>query len=129
MMGIAGFGLVVMLLTGFTSLPKTVEKNTIEVADMQLDKVNDLLIFEGSQVQLTQKEASLAQILMEQPGQLIAREYLVEQVWSKEGVITGRSLDVFISRLRKKFAINPQLQILNKHGKGYVLEVIKSQKV
>lgn len=123
MMGIAGFGLVVMLLAGFSRLPEAEKKDAVEIAGMQLDQLNGFLLFEGKQIQLTQKEANLAFILMQQPGQLVTREYLVEQVWSKEGVITGRSLDVFISRLRKKLAINPQVQIVNKHGKGYVFEV------
>jgi len=123
MMGMAGFGLLVMILSGFTGFSKKENQGLIEVAEMRLDVDRSVLLYQEKEVSLTQKEASLAVILMKQPGQLVTREYLTEEVWAKDGVITGRSLDVFISRLRKKIAINPKLQIVNKHGQGYVLEV------
>jgi DNA-binding response OmpR family regulator len=47
---------------------------------------------------------------------------LLKRVWEDEGVITGRSLDVFISKLRKKLKNDPSVQIVNVHGKGYKLE-------
>ena len=123
MMGVAGMGLLVLMLSGFIGFPKT-EKEKIEVAGMQLDVAQANLHFQGHQVKLTQKECKLALIFMKQPGKLVTRDYLTEEVWAKEGVITGRSLDVFISRLRKKMAINPQARIVNEHGKGYMLEVV-----
>jgi DNA-binding response OmpR family regulator len=48
----------------------------------------------------------------------------MQKVWIDEGVITGRSLDVFVSKLRKKLSGDPVLSITNVHGKGYKLEVL-----
>jgi DNA-binding response OmpR family regulator len=44
-------------------------------------------------------------------------------VWENESVLVGRSLDVFISKLRKKLEADPTIRIVNIHGKGYKLEV------
>jgi DNA-binding response OmpR family regulator len=57
-------------------------------------------------------------------GQLTLREELVQEVWTDDGVITGRSLDMFISKLRKKLSGDPDLHITNVHGKGYRLEIV-----
>ena len=56
-------------------------------------------------------------------GELIPREKLLQEVWINEGVITGRSLDMFVSKLRKKLSSDPELRITNVHGKGYKLEI------
>jgi DNA-binding response OmpR family regulator len=57
-------------------------------------------------------------------GELTSRDDLIQQVWINEGVITGRSLDMFVSKLRKKLSADPALRITNVHGKGYKLEVV-----
>jgi DNA-binding response OmpR family regulator len=46
----------------------------------------------------------------------------LKKVWEDEGVITGRSLDMFVSKLRKKLSNDPHVQIAGVHGKGYRLE-------
>ncbi|NBP70070.1 MAG: winged helix family transcriptional regulator [Cytophagia bacterium] len=53
----------------------------------------------------------------------ITRDQLLKEGWEDEGVIVGRSLDVFISKLRKKLIKDPKVQITNIHGIGYKLEV------
>ena len=122
-MGVAGFGLLIMLFSRFSTTEEQKGGSGLNVADLQLDIENSLLRYGQEQVTLTQKELRLSELLMRNAGQLVTRDYLIEEVWSKEGVVTGRSLDVFISRLRKKMAIHPGLRILNKHGQGYVLEI------
>ena len=122
-MGVAGFGLIMVLFVGFSTPGDEKEATGPIVEGLQLDLEKGLLQYENEQVNLTQKELRLTEILMQHAGQLVTRDHLIEEVWSKEGVVTGRSLDVFISRLRKKMAIHPQLQIVNKHGQGYVLEI------
>jgi DNA-binding response OmpR family regulator len=48
----------------------------------------------------------------------------MQEVWINEGVITGRSLDMFISKLRKKLSADPDLRITNIHARGYRLEIV-----
>nr|WKN36561.1 helix-turn-helix domain-containing protein [Tunicatimonas sp. TK19036] len=74
-------------------------------------------------ISLSVKETQLLRIFAAEPNQLIERDRLLKEVWEDEGVITGRSLDVFVSRLRKKLQNDPSVQLTNIHGKGYVLEV------
>jgi DNA-binding winged helix-turn-helix (wHTH) protein len=78
----------------------------------------------GSEVtSLTDKECKVLGLLNKNFGELIPRETLMQKVWINEGVITGRSLDMFVSKLRKKLSGDPELRITNVHGKGYKLEI------
>ena len=69
------------------------------------------------------KEAKLLSIFSVNLNEVIDRNRLQKEVWEDEGVIVGRSLDVFISKLRKKFEKDPAVKLVNIHGKGYKLEV------
>lgn len=76
----------------------------------------------GSEViSLTDKECRVLELLHRNFGELIPRETLMQEIWISEGVFTGRSLDVFVSKLRKKLSYDPELKITNVHGKGYRL--------
>ena len=78
----------------------------------------------GSEViNLTDKECKVLELFHKNFGELIPRETLMQEVWINEGVITGRSLDMFVSKLRKKLSRDPELRITNVHGKGYKLEI------
>ena len=72
---------------------------------------------------MTSKENQVLHIFASNPNQIIDREQLQKQVWENEGVLVGRSLDVFISKLRKKLEIEPNVRIVNIHGKGYQLKI------
>jgi len=75
-------------------------------------------------ISLTDKECRILTLLNRNIGRLTLREELIQEVWTDEGVITGRSLDMFISKLRKKLSDDPVLRITNVHGKGYRLEIV-----
>ena len=81
------------------------------------------LLLESEVVSLTDKECKVLKLLHKNFGELIPRETLMQEVWINEGVITGRSLDMFVSKLRKKLSRDPELRITNVHGKGYKLEI------
>jgi hypothetical protein len=86
--------------------------------------VKDQRLLLGSEViSLTDKECKILELLNKNFGELIPRETLMQEVWINEGVITGRSLDMFVSKLRKKLSSDPELRITNVHGKGYKLEI------
>jgi DNA-binding response OmpR family regulator len=73
--------------------------------------------------ELTAKENKLLLIFARSPNAVIERTRLQKEIWEDEGVIVGRSLDMFISKLRKKLETDPSIQLINIHGKGYRLEV------
>ena len=86
--------------------------------------VKDQRLLLGREViSLTDKEYKILELLNKNFGELIPRETLMQKVWINEGVITGRSLDMFVSKLRKKLSSDPELRITNVHGKGYKLEI------
>jgi DNA-binding winged helix-turn-helix (wHTH) protein len=77
----------------------------------------------GITTELTPKENKLLKIFADSPGELIERNRLQKEIWEDEGVIVGRSLDVFISKLRKKLEGDASIQVVNVHGKGYRLQI------
>jgi hypothetical protein len=87
------------------------------------DTKNQHLLLRNEVISLTDKECRILELLNNNFGELIPRETLMQKVWISEGVITGRSLDMFVSKLRKKLSGDPELRITNVHGKGYKLEI------
>ena len=80
-------------------------------------------------ISLTDKECKVLELLHKNFGNLIPRETLMQEVWIHDGVFTGRSLDMFVSKLRKKLSHDPELRITNVHGKGYRLEISERQNI
>jgi hypothetical protein len=74
------------------------------------------------ETELSFKESQLLRVLANNLNVLVEREQLMK-IWEDEGVFVGRSLDVFISRLRKRLQKDETVRIVNAHGKGYKLEV------
>jgi hypothetical protein len=87
------------------------------------DVKNQRLLLGSALISLTDKECRILELLNKSFGDLISRETLMQEIWINEGVITGRSLDMFVSKLRKKLSGDPELRITNVHGKGYKLEI------
>ncbi len=99
------------------------EKDQITFANYTLNRAN-LTLDKGTEtIQLTQKESAILALLVTQPNTLLKRTYILNSVWKEDGYFVGRSLDVFISKLRKYLKENPAVQIVNVHGSGYKFEV------
>ncbi len=84
---------------------------------------NRKLIINKKTIDLTGTETRLLLIFASSPNETIARSRLQKEIWEDEGVIVGRSLDMFISKLRKKLEPDPNINIVVIRGKGYKLEV------
>lgn len=80
------------------------------------------LIYDGLPIVLTLKECKLLQIFCNNVNGLIERNQLLKEGWEDEGVITTRSLDMHVSKLRKKLVLDENVSITNIHGRGYVLK-------
>ena len=81
------------------------------------------LVIGSEEIILTSKESKLLGILAAAPNQIVDRNRLQKKVWEDEGVIVGRSLDVFMSKLRKKLEQDTAVKIISIHGKGYKLQI------
>lgn len=81
------------------------------------------LVIHKKNIDLTGTETRLLLIFALSPDQTIERSRLQKEIWEDEGVIVGRSLDMFISKLRKKLELDPNINIVVIRGKGYKLEI------
>jgi DNA-binding winged helix-turn-helix (wHTH) protein len=129
---IALIGMTLIAFVGRTYFRKEKKEAGIKITDgvaigiYSFSAANQVLTCHEETIELSVKEAKLLTLLSERQNQLISREELLKKVWEDDGVITGRSLDMFISKLRKKLKNDPAVQIINVHGKGYKLEVSPS---
>jgi DNA-binding response OmpR family regulator len=94
----------------------------IQLGIFRFYQQQQLLKFGKEEIPLTSKENQVLEIFASNLNQVIERDQLQKEVWENEGVVVGRSLDVFISKLRKKLEADPALRIVNIHGRGYKLE-------
>jgi hypothetical protein len=83
----------------------------------------NVLLKEAEEITLSRKECELLTIFVAHPNQVVKREDLTKKVWEDNGVIVGRSLDTYISKLRKKLQDDDTIKITNIHGVGYKLEI------
>jgi hypothetical protein len=100
-----------------------VDPNLIPLGEYQFDKRNTELLFENQRTELTGKEADLLLLLYKAVNTSVEREVILNKVWGDEGDYVGRTLDVFISKLRKKFEADPKVKIVNIRGVGYKLVI------
>lgn len=94
----------------------------LRFGNSSLQPENQLLISAGTRHELTYREAKLLQLFASNPNRLLERDYILQQVWADEGILVGRSIDVFVSRLRKLLREDPTIRIVTVHGVGYRLE-------
>lgn len=87
------------------------------------DSSNLLLKFEGAERVLTRKESGLLKLLCINKNNLLPREIAMEAIWGENDYFIGRSMDVFIAKLRKYLKPDPSVQISNVHGIGFKLQV------
>ena len=102
---------------------KTQESNFIKLGELKFLFDKQLLKIGKDTIELTTKENQVLKILASKLNETLSRDQLQKEVWEDEGVLVGRSLDVFISKLRKKLKVYPDIRIVNIHGKGYKLDI------
>ncbi|QHV94463.1 winged helix-turn-helix domain-containing protein [Spirosoma endbachense] len=98
-------------------------ENLIRVGRVALNMSNQSVKVDGISHVLTYREAKLFHLFVRYPNQVLERDFILKSVWEDEGIIVGRSLDVFVSRLRKLLQPDSTVRIVAVHGVGYRLEV------
>jgi DNA-binding response OmpR family regulator len=83
------------------------------------DSVNMILTSPGKELHLTRKESELLKVLCQNRNQLLTRENALKSVWGDDDYFIGRSMDVFITKLRKYLKDDPSVMIANVHGTGF----------
>jgi two-component system, OmpR family, response regulator len=99
------------------------EPESFEIGSYHFDvKIRQVSRNENTQ-KLSPKEADLLKILCLNKNQLLSREIALKTIWGDDGYFTARSMDVFITKLRKYLADDPKVEIKNLHGTGFILEI------
>lgn len=75
----------------------------------------------GNTLFLTHREASLLHLLVENKNDILDRSLVLKKIWGDDDFFNGRSMDVFITKLRKKLSLDPNIQIINVRSQGYKL--------
>ena len=119
-----------VLFLGFLFIRKTFKADNVEegidsknifIGSHRFDTVNLELELGETKEQLTSKESDLLLLLHRHLNEIVKREEILKSVWGDEGDYVGRTLDVFISKLRKRFQEDQNIKIVNVRGVGYKL--------
>ena len=105
------------------ALPDSRHTDMFTLGSMSFDTETRKLMINGKTIDLTRTETRVLRIFALSPNEAIERSRLQKEIWEDEGVIVGRSLDMFISKLRKKLEFDPNIKIVVIRGKGYKLEI------
>ena len=104
-------------------LPGSQHTGTFTLGSILFSAETRTLLMHGKTIDLTRTETRILAIFALSLNEIIARSQLQKEIWEDEGVIVGRSLDMFISKLRKKLELDPNVKIVVIRGKGYKLEI------
>lgn len=97
--------------------------NLYQIGEYDFDHSRLVITRKEEEKSLTQKEAEVLKVLCNNRDRVLKREEILTQIWGDDDYFMGRSLDVFISKLRKYLKEDPRIQIVNYHGVGFRLEV------
>ncbi len=111
------------LLRRFNIEEQTQDESIVQLGKYQFDIENYTLTIGDDVKTLTKKEAQILKMLCKFKNQVVTREIVLNAVWGQDDYFVGRSLDVFITKLRKYFKEDDSVLINNIHGIGFKLEV------
>ncbi len=101
---------------------KKVKESTVyNIGEFVFDTQKQLLTIGEKQTKLTTKENELLALLCSHSNEILQRDYALKTIWIDDNYFNARSMDVYITKLRKHLKDDPQIEIINIHGKGYKL--------
>ncbi|MDR1004949.1 MAG: response regulator transcription factor [Prevotellaceae bacterium] len=102
---------------------KTKESNTYKMGKFTFDTQKQILTGPGAPTKLTTKESELLSLLCAHANEILQRDFALKTIWIDDNYFNARSMDVYITKLRKHLKEDPSIEIINIHGKGYKLIV------
>ncbi|WP_024769041.1 response regulator transcription factor [Aquimarina macrocephali] len=102
---------------------ESIKEDIVRIGNYEFDIVNHQLKLNGESQRLTEKETLLIQYLWEHRNTMIKREDVLKDVWGNDDFFSGRSMDVFISRLRKYFKEDHKINIESVRGVGLTFNI------
>lgn len=104
------------------------KQESYTIGSYTFDYSNMMLINKDKKQNLTRKEADLLKLLCDNKNMILKRETALRNIWGDDDYFIGRSMDVFITKLRKYLKDDPNISITNIHGTGFKLEVLEENK-
>lgn len=102
---------------------KEKEITLYKIGKFTFDRQKQILILGDKTQKLTTKESDLLSLLCSHVNEILERNYALKSIWIDDNYFNARSMDVYITKLRKLLRADPQIEIINIHGKGYKLIV------
>ena len=99
------------------------KRTEFEIGSYRFDSNKQVLSHDGKEQKLTTKESELLKLLCSNANNVLERNFALKTIWFDDNYFNARSMDVYITKLRKYLKDDPSLEILNIHGKGYKLIV------
>jgi DNA-binding response OmpR family regulator len=104
------------------SMPESSEMHqTINIGNFSFEVDHQRLWINGEEKKLTTRETELLLMLVNKKNDLLERGFALKKIWGDDSYYNARSMDVYITKLRKLFASDPNIQIINVHGIGFKL--------
>lgn len=103
----------------------TTEQSAFSIGAYKFDYKHQTLDFKGSQQKLTTKEADLLKLLCLNANNILDRNFALKSIWHDDNYFSGRSMDVYIAKLRKYLKEDSSVELINVHGKGFKLLIGK----
>ncbi|GAB7257850.1 response regulator transcription factor [uncultured Polaribacter sp.] len=97
------------------------DSENIKIGNYEFNLTKQILTFSNDQQQLTHREAQLLFYLFDKKNEVLDRTFILNKLWGNDDFFNARSMDVFISKLRKKLKKDENIQIINVRGFGYKL--------
>ena len=99
----------------------SLQSELFEFGGSSLDCGRQILLIDGQEEKLSQKESELLKLLVIHKNKVLSREVALKLIWGENDYFKGRSMDVFIARLRKLIKSDSNIEIITIHGKGFQL--------
>ncbi len=100
---------------------KSKESTLYHIGQFTFDTQKQLLSIGDTHTKLTTKENELLALLCSHANEILQRDFALKTIWIDDNYFNARSMDVYITKLRKHLKEDPQIEIINIHGKGYKL--------
>jgi DNA-binding response OmpR family regulator len=109
--------------TELTGKKEDQQPSKFSIGNYDFDYTTQLISINGTQQKLSTKEAELLRLLCLKRNEVLTREEALLHIWHDDNYFNGRSMDVFLSKIRKYLKDDSSVEIINVHGKGYKLLV------
>jgi two-component system, OmpR family, response regulator len=102
-------------------LPAQKKEGSYKIGSYTFDPLKQFLVHGDQSIKLTTKESELLELLCRHNNEILERNFALKAIWIDDNYFNARSMDVYITRLRKYLRKDPAVKILNVHGRGYKL--------